>query len=103
MLISATTYRQAPKQSQLLSDASKALAASGPFTSKGVSPLSFGAFSGLLVTALPARHPYRVDGLAMSVAGQTIEVTVVRQVDPAATRQDRLEADSLLLSLTAVP
>jgi hypothetical protein len=69
----------------------------------GVGPLSIDAFTGLVVTVLPAHHSYRGDGLALLDIRQHVEVTVVRLVDPRASSQDRLEADALLLSLVAVP
>jgi len=68
----------------------------------GVGPLAINSFSGLVVTALPARHSYRADALALLNGVQHVEVVVVRQVDPSASSQDRLAADALLLSITAV-
>ncbi|MGH2411953.1 MAG: S1C family serine protease, partial [Chloroflexota bacterium] len=102
MILIARSYRAAPTQGQLEADALRALRRSGPFTGMGVGPLSINAFSGIVVTVLPAHHSYRGDGMALLDSGKQVEVTVVRLVDPGATSRDRQEADALLLSLLAV-
>ena len=70
---------------------------------KGVGPLAFNGFDGLVVSVLPAHHRYRGDALALVAARARVDLVVVRLVHPAPSLRDSQEADALLQSLVAVP
>lgn len=101
MALTARHYAVAPTATQLQADALRSLQPGSPFAGMGVSPLALQSLIGVVVSALPAHHSYRVDGLALLDSGKRVEVIVTRLVDPKATLLDEQEADALLLSLSA--